>query len=287
MKYWTETIDSHIRLAETDVYKTYEGLKNGLNKDGYVDDILQPSDVIFMGSCDLMTSMPTPQLRWAKLLHNSKHSTSPFVAIGSSAAGLPTTIRRLHSYIQNYGPAKLLYLSVARIDGLECVNQSGLCYNVNSRIGTPKYLNRRNLLAPREFNAWVAQVDAFKMVNNLHYVQYILEERFSFLELMCKHYNIELKWTINLTDAAIVTIYKNIGAFNAITPFMKESFVGVPLLEDHLPDRSMGEKTHHNVFNMFEHPEKWDYDVFTEKITLNYQWMIEQYGNQNLIKNEN
>jgi hypothetical protein len=286
MTYWNEKVDSHIRLGETDVYQTYPMLAGKINEQGYIDDIIGPSEVVYFGSCDFMSSLPSKEERWVSMLHETKYPDLPCMAIGTSGTGLPTTVRRLHSYIHNYGPPKRIYMSISRFESYEYVNQSGHCYNVNSRIGTPRYLKKRNLLSDREFNIWKSQVDIYKELYDIKNNQYILEERFAFIETMCKAYGIELNWTFNLSDAAIVILHRNIAIFEHISDFMKRSFVGLAPICDHLVDRSIGINTHKEIYKKFMNKDSWNYNKICDQAKLNFEWLEKQYGTD-LIKNEN
>lgn len=285
MKYWTELTDSHIRLGETDVYQSRSSISGRINEHGYIDDILQSSDVVFMGTCDIMSSVDRDR-RWISLIHEQKYNKLPLVAIGSPAAGLPTMIRRLNSYIHHYGAPKFLYFSVARFEGYEYVNKSGLCYNVNSRAGTPRYLKKRELLTDEEFETWNIQIEAYKKLYNIENNRYLLEERFMLLELLCKTYNINLRWGFNLSDASIVALYNNLEIFNDISEFMKLSFVGLSEIKDMQPDRSMGVESHYGLFERFNNPIEWNYSNLCNIADLNYQWLYNNFCNE-LIKNEN
>lgn len=287
MKYWNEKVDQHIRLAETDVYQSYPSLTGRINKNGYIDEELKSSDVIYMGTCDIMSAIPDRNQRWAKLLHDSRTPDAPFITIGSPAAGFPSVIRRLNSYIHHYGPPKTLYLTIARFEGYEYVNKSGKCYNVNSRAGTPRFLKKRNLLTDKEFEVWNLQIDAYKNLYNIENNRYLLEERFVVLELLCKMYKIELRWGFNLSDACIVALHHNIEIFNDISDFMKQSFVGLSRIKGMLPDRSMNSDSHYALFEQFYNPQgEWNYDNLCEISKINYQWLFDRFGHD-LIKNEN
>jgi len=285
MKYWGEKADTHIRLCDTNVYQGYPCVSGKVNEHGYVDAPLGKSDVLYMGTCDIMSSVPVPEQRWVALLHNKKYSSLPFMTIGSSAAGLPSMVRRLHSYVSNYGAPKKLFLTVARFEGYEYVNKSGKCYNVNSRVGTPQFLKRREMLSDEEFSTWLLQVSNYKRLYNIQNNQYILEERFAFIETLCKAYGIEMQWTFNLSDACIVAMHRNISIFENISSFMKDAFVGLVNIEDDMPDRSMGLKTHNNIFNMFMNPCSWNFKQLAEQAENNFKWLEEKYPG-NLIKNE-
>lgn len=285
MSYWNEINDNHIRLIDTDVFKTYPVVKGRVNKHGYVDAEFQPSQVLYMGTCDIISPIEYPSNRWIEKLHTARSADIPLIAIGSPAAGIQSTIRRLYSYIKNFGPPKTLYLTLARFDGYEYVNKSGRCYNVNSRIGTPQYLKKRALLADDEYNVWIKQIDAYKNLYNIHNNRYLLEERFAFLETICTTYNIKLQWTFNPSDACIVVLHRNIDIFDDISPFMKESFVGIVTITDQHKDRSIGPETHNSIYNKFMYPDTWDFKYIKDIAETNYRWLETVYGDD-LIKNE-
>jgi len=286
MTYWNEKVDTHIRLGETDVYQTYPMLRGKIREQGYIDDIIGPSEVIYFGSCDFMSSLPFKEKRWVSMLHAARYPNLPCMAIGTSGTGLPTTVRRLHSYIHNYGPPRRIYMTISRFESYEHVNQSGQCYNVNSRIGTPRYLKKRNLLSDHEFDIWESQVRVYKELYNINNNQYILEERFAFIETMCKAHGIELSWTFNLSDAAIVILHRNISIFENISDFMKDSFMGLAPIYDHLADRSIGVKTHEEIYKKFVGHNIWNYNMLIRQAESNYNWLQKTYGTD-LIKNEN
>jgi hypothetical protein len=228
MRYWQEKTDKHIRLADTDVYKTYPVIARGLNKHGYVDAPLQPTEVLYMGTCDIMSSITDPDRRWCAQFHTALSGNAPLVSIGSSAAGFPTQIRRLLSFVKNYGPPATLMMTVARPDGLEYVNSRGECYNVNSRIGTPQFLNRRGMLLEQDYRDWCTQTSQFQGFQTAQQFRYTLEERFSFLETICLAYNIRLQWTFNLSDAAIVMLHRYLTELECVPPAMK-SWINTPI----------------------------------------------------------
>jgi hypothetical protein len=67
---------------------------------------------------------------------------------------------------------------------------------------------------------------------------------------------------------------------------MKDTFVGIPMVRDHVYDRSIGPDTHAEIYNKFVGNEKWDYNKLCEQAKLNFEWLEKQYGTD-LIKNEN
>ena len=125
MKYWEENKDNHIRFSDTDLYRVRGSLDGKLSKEGYLCEKLQKSDVLYLGSCDIMSSMSDKDKRWSVLLHKELSPDQPFIALGTIGSGFPTMVRRLHSFVKNYGAPKTLYMTIPRFDGYEYVNKSG------------------------------------------------------------------------------------------------------------------------------------------------------------------
>lgn len=285
MTYWNEKEDSHIKFWNTDIYGSYWRIRDQINSEGYRGDKLQSSEVVFLGTCDIMTNLIDGSERWSSLLHNKLHSEQPFIALGTVASGLPTMVRRLHSYIQNFGAPKIVYMTIPRFDGYEFVNKSGKCYNASSRIGSTNFCRKADLINDEEHTTWLAQLEANRLLNNIHNMEYILEERFAFIETMCKAYSIRLRWTFNPSDAAIAVLKKNYQVFENISNFMKDAFVGPIEVKDHMFDRSIGPDTHQEIYNKFVTAEKWDYTRLCDIAETNFAWSCKRYGTE-LIKME-
>ena len=285
MTYWNEVGDSHIRFWSTPAYRGYYRTRSKITDQGYRCDTLQSSDVVYLGTCDLMTSIEEDNARWAELLHKEKYSDKPLICLGTVASGLPTMVRRLYAYIENFGAPKELYMTVPRFDGYEYVNKSGKCYNVSSRKGSAYFCYDTGLIERNELDTWLLQLESNKQLRNPFNNQYMLEERFAFIEMICKAHNIKLQWTFNLSDASVVVLYHNISSFEHISEFMKSSFTGLALLEDHVSDRAIGEKTHSNIYEKFKSPGGWDYTKLCEVSEINNNWLINKYGTK-VIKYE-
>lgn len=286
MTYWDEKKDSHIKFWNTEIYESYWSIKSEINDDGYRCDRLQPSNVLYLGTCDIMTNFRNEENRWSKLLHNKLYQDQPFIAIGSVASGLQTMVRRLYSYIENYNAPRILYITIPRFDSYEFVNSSGNCYSVSTRTGSAHFCRRANLINDEDHIVWMAQLDANKKLKNRFNMQYLIEERFAFIETICRLHNIELKWTFNPSDASILMLYENLDGFKNISKFMKNSFVGLPLVKDHVYDRSIGPETHKEIYHKFIDNEKWDYNRLCEIAEHNYKWSFAKY-NTEIIKMEN
>lgn len=286
MTYWNEKKDNHIQYWSTPAYPSYYRNKHEITEEGYRGDMLQKSKVVYLGSCDVMSNIENKKLRWIELLRDKMHPNEPLIALGTVASGLPSMVRRLYAYIQNFGAPEIVYMSVPRFDGYEHVNRQGKCYNLSTRTGSVNFCKRVNLVDEQDHEVWLTEIECKKKMNSIYSNRYILEERFAFIETLCKLHNINLKWTFNPSDASIVVLYQNITIFNDISDFMKKSFVGLPYVKDQAYDRSVGPETHKEIFEKFINPEPWDYEKFCKVAQENYIWASARYGKE-IIKMEN
>lgn len=285
MTYWNETHDTHVRFWDTEMYPSYHRISHEFSHEGFRCDDLQPSEVLFVGTCDVMSNLPDDKDRWVSRVHYERHSDQPFIALGSVATGLPTVVRRLYSYIKNYGSPRTVYMTVPRFDSYEFVNSSGFCYNLSTRGHSADFCKKANLITEEEHAVWREQLAANKRLSNPHNLRYMLEERFAFIETICLCYNIDLRWTFNPSDAGTVMLHRNVSIFADLSPFMKKAFVGVPVLKDHVWDRSIGAETHAEIADKFLSPEKWDYSKLRDVAAQNFVWVENKYNNE-LIRGE-
>lgn len=282
MTYWNEINDSHLPFWKIEAYDSYRRVNDQINENGYRGSPLQPSKVVYLGTCDIMNLLHG-ELRWSIRHHQDFHSTEPFIALGTVASGVPTMVRRLYAYIQNFGAPEYIYMTIPRFDGYEYVNKSGKCYNVSSRVGSAKFCHRAGMVDDDELDTWMTQLDANRKLNNPNNIRYMLEERFAFIETMCKAHNIKLKWTFNLSDASILVLHENLPIFKDLSKFMQDSFVGLAPVIDHLYDRSIGRGTHHEIYRRFTEEYHWDYDKLCEQSASNFEWLKNTYSDK-LVK---
>ena len=226
----------------------------------------------------IMSMISHHEHHWARKVHAQLYPTSPYIALGSIGAGLPTMIRRLYSYIENYGSPKEIYMTVARFDGYEAVSASGKCYGVSDRHGSAYFMHEHGVINDEELAAWVSQLSTNKKTINPYKVQYILEERFAFIETICRLHKINLHWTFNPSDACVVVLQNNLAAVNDISQYMKDSFVGLPAVVDHENDRSIGPETHANIFDKFMTSESWNFQKICDQSAKNLEWLKSKYG---------
>lgn len=273
MTYWNEIADTHLPLYKTQRYLESKGIRENVNNEGSFGDKLVSSDVIFVGSCDIMSIVPDKDTYWARKIHNVLYPDIPFIALGVTAGGLPTIVRKFYAYISNFGAPKTVYLTIPRFEGYEYVNKSGKCYNASSSIKTVKFSLDQQIINEDEADTWLHQLKSNELNRNIHNNRYILEERFAFIETLCKLHKINLKWTFNPSGPSIDALYNNLEIFENISTFMKDSFVGLPIVKDHMIDNSIGPNTQLEIYYKFINPTSWDYDAFCKQAIYNYEWM--------------
>lgn len=289
MTYWNETSDSHLQFGSTSKYQEFPSINQHINSEGYVGDLLAPSDAVFLGTCDIMSIADSPELHWARQLHKQLHPNSKFIALGSTGTGVPTMIRRLYAYIQNHGAPKNLYMVIPRFDGYEFVNTDNKCYNVSSRYTTPYFCENNKMISTDNLNIWLRQLYCVTETNNKNNIRYIVEERFAFIETLCRLHNINLKWSFNLTDMSIRVLYDNLSIFENMSDYMKKSFVGLAEVKGHNSyDSSMDVNSHIEIYNKFMNPDQWDFDKIFKQAQINYEFLIvkESYTNKLLSTND-
>ena len=274
MTYWNEVSDTHLKIYKTPSYQACRSIREDVNGQGYVGDLLASSYVVFLGSCDVMSAWPDVEKHWARHIHKTVYSNSPFIALGTTASSVPTMIRRLYAYIQNFGAPKEVYMTIPRFDSYEYVNDEGMCYSVSTNMWVADHVRNHNILTQPDYDKWVGRLNAQKLAQNSHNIKYALEERFAFIETICKLHNIKLHWTFNPTALSIQVLFENISIFENISDFMKKSFVGVPTVKDMLRDNSIGPETQMEIANKFMNPDSWDYNNFCQQSTKNYDWYM-------------
>ena len=284
MTYWNEISDTHIKIYKAPPYQACRSIREDINSEGYVGDLLSSSDVIFLGSCDIMSAWYDSEKQWARHMHKTLYSSSPFIALGTKSSSVPTLIRRLYAYIQNFGAPKEVYLTIPRFDSYEYVNDEGVCYTASTNITLANLAFKYNIVTQNDYEKWVGRLNAQKAAQNAHNIQYVIEERFAFLETICKLHDINLHWTFNPTSLSIEVLYENLTCFENISNFMKESFVGLPTIKDMLRDYSIGPKTQMEIVNKFMTPEPWNYSTLCQQARQNYEWFINY---NNLPKEQN
>ncbi len=266
LSYWNETNDLHLRLWDAKHYKAYVAVKQEINEEGYRGDKLQPTNALYLGTCDVMSCFLNAKDRWCNILHEiHDDSSDPLIALGSVGVGFPTMIRRLHAFIQNFGTPGTVYMTLPRFDGVEYVNESGQCYNASSRLITAFLAQNSHLVSEQEAAVWIKQLDTAVASNNNHRVRYLLEERFAFLRMMQLVHGFNLRWTFNPTRACLNCLGQYIHEFPVLPNWVFDSFVGYPTEVELLPDDSVAPITHRSIAERFLNPEPCNRDEFVSK----------------------
>lgn len=282
MTYWNEIEDTHLPIYKASPYQACRSIRECVNSQGYVGDLLTSSDVIFLGSCDIMSTWYEIDKQWARDIHKTKYSNSPFIALGTKTSSLPSIVRRLYAYITNFGAPKIVYMSLPRFDSYEYVNDEGHVYTASTNKKVADTAIKYDVVSKKSYDKWVARLTAQEFAQNPHNIRYVFEERFAFIETICKLHNIKLQWTINPTLHCIKVLHENISCFEDITDFMKESFVGTPLIKDMTRDLSIGPLTQMGMADKFYNPTGWNYDEIRLTIAQNYEWYANSDYKHNL-----
>lgn len=255
--YWDSTHSNTLDVSKVGNYVNYEHMSPTV-PEGYNCDPLQPTTVLFMGSCDLDGPINDTRQSWARLLHSHLDSTTgniPYIALGKMTAGFMSFPRRLNAFCEKYGAPQKLYMVVPRPVAIEIPLYNGSIVSVSNRIGFPNYLLKHGEIS-NEDHALLSNASQFcqSQLHNEYYQLYQFEETTAFLKLLCKHYNIELKWTLNLSASAIAYYQKYFSTFINSCPYMAETFAGIALAKDFSFDGSMGNLSQHQIFKLFQNP---------------------------------
>jgi len=275
MTYWNEISDSHLKIYKAPPYQACRSIREDINSQGYVGDLLAKSDVVFLGTCDIMSAWYDAEKQWARHIHKTLYLTSPFIALGTKSSSVPSMVRRLYAYIQNFGAPKEVYMTMPRFDSYEYVNSEGICYTASTNTVLADLARKYDIVNQTDYDNWLGRLNAQKAAQNAHNIRYVLEERFAFIETLCKLHNIKLHWTFNPTSLSIEVLYENLACFENITDFMKEACVGIPDIKDMLRDFSIGPETQMEIVNRFMNPTPWNYTEFCNKAKQNYDWYVD------------
>lgn len=154
------------------------------------------SEVLCLGSCDISGNRQVEY--WHEIY--SKARNIKCAVIGQPGQSFSAVLRQLYVYLKN-APAPKLLLIVVPITSPEHVLDNK-CYSVTYRPLAVEHYNRMNMIPENVLDRFMALHNAYAASNNLDERIYNFCREFSFLEMMCKAYNIQLKWTLNITRSA-------------------------------------------------------------------------------------
>jgi hypothetical protein len=260
--YWDTAECGILDMSKVGRYENYLNMVP-TTPEGYTCDELKPSDVVFLGSCDLNGPIEDPSKSWARLLHANLADSLlelPYISLAKSTAGFMSFPRRLITYCEKYGAPKHVYAVVPRPVSVEVPLSEGNVVSVSNRVGFPNYLFKRSALNDLDYST-LREASKFyqSQINNIYYQLYQFEQTASFLSLICRFYNIDFKWTLNLSSSAIAYYNKYLIEFFKHSLFMKQTFVGLASAVDFTFDGSMGEGSQDTVYRLFKDRPSFDF----------------------------
>lgn len=179
------------------------------------------SPIVFAGSCDIGGNR---QSRYWHEIYSEKFSIKDAIKIGRPSQSFSGMNRVLYTYLSNVEEKPNKILMVVPMTSAEHVI-NGVCYSVNYMKMAVDHLERLGIIPSNDFQL-------FKRLSASYYTSNTLEERlfnfgkeFSFLEMMCKCYSIDLQWTFNLTLSAEAH-YNNKDLFAKSHPFAAKTYIG-------------------------------------------------------------
>jgi hypothetical protein len=214
---WNDSNWKTINLSQNRLFK-------GLSKENIVEYKYSP--ILFAGSCD------AAGLRYEKYWHElycevKGINHKDYVVVGRPVCSFSSINRQLYVYLQKVDRTPKKLLMVVPISAHESVLE-GTCYSITERPEPVNFINRLGLAPKSCVEIGYKLQEAYSSANSLDQKIYDFCKDFSFLEMMCKLYNIELFWTQNLTQSS-QKHYGDINNFLDEHEFAKKTFIG------HLP----------------------------------------------------
>lgn len=256
--FWDNTNSNTLPVHDAGWYNNHPHMTPTI-PEGYNCDNLQPSPVLFVGSCDLDGPISDTSKCWAKLLHRelTKGQNVPYIALGKMTAGFMSFPRRILTYCEKYGPPKKIYAVVPRPVAIEIPLTNQQIVSVSNRKVFPNWLFKHKKISQEELDLLLNVSDFCEsQLNNDNYQIYKFEETVAFIKTICKLYDVKFNWTINLSDSAIVYYEKFLNKFLSQSEFMRETFSGVPEAKDFGFDGSMGDLSQYEVFKILSSPNR-------------------------------
>jgi hypothetical protein len=224
--------------------------------EGYNCDTLQHTKILFVGSCDLDGPIDDTNKSWARLLHSEliqNTDPTPYIALAKMTAGFMSMPRRILTYCEKFGPPEQIYAVVPRPVSIEIPISNGKIVSVSNREGLVHWLQTHNKLTESDYTLLMAaSVFAQSQMQNFNYQVYQFEQSAAFIKVICKLYDIQFNWTINLSSSAIPYYSKYLLTCLNSSQFMKDTFKGVALAADFSFDGSMGNKSQLQIYNLFK-----------------------------------
>jgi hypothetical protein len=192
------------------------------NKTGGSQIVLN-SPIVFAGSCDINGIRHGEY--WHEIYCESlglRHEE--YTLLGDAVNMLPSLVRKLYVYLKMCDTKPAQILLVAPVSVPEHIIE-GKCYSITHRVRPLDFLYRLGAVPAR----LIPKVSSLQQAYNVSFSRdqeiYNFCRDFSFLEMMCAFYDIDLKWTPNRTGNASL-FYKSIDDLLDAHPFAKSTFIG-------------------------------------------------------------
>ena len=181
------------------------------------------SVVMFAGSCDLSG------VRHGKYWHELLCETleiEPLTAayLGTPICTFPSLLRRLYVQLKNTNNSPKRLFLVAPVSTQEHLID-GTCYSINTRQRPMEFLYRTGLIPPTAISQASALQRAYELNNGFNQRVYSFQRDFSFLEMICRAYSIDLRWTPNRTKNASL-FYTDVSKMLEDHEFARKTCVG-------------------------------------------------------------
>ena len=256
--FWNSVNDNTIDLTVGYYYSTFKNMRT-TTPEGYRCDPIESSPILFLGTCDMSGPLTEPENVWSRIVYKelSKTQSFPYIALSRINTGGDSLIRRLSGYIEQYGAPKKLYIVLPRITGVE-VPIRGCLITVGADRLFSDYLLKIGRINPDEHAKCIAATEFFKTQQYDKDFQLYKFEQFSMmLRMICERYDIEMKWTPNLSVTG-VDYYNMWGElFLNEIPWMAQTCAGVGQMVDFASDSdgSAGVQSQVAMANILQEPQ--------------------------------
>jgi hypothetical protein len=179
------------------------------------------SPILFIGSCDVAG------IKHGKYWHEiyaEKRQLVNYVKIGQAIQSFSGLMRTVYTYLSNVEEKpKSIYMVVPMTSAEHVIGNK--CYSVNYQKLPVEHLHRLQIIPESSWSVFQKLHEAYNLSDCLEERIYNFGREFSFLEMMCKAYNIELKWTFNLTITSKFH-FGDVNNFIDSHNFAKNTYIG-------------------------------------------------------------
>ena len=257
--YWDNPNSNTLKVSDIGNYVNFPHMTSTV-PEGYNCDPLQPTPILFLGSCDLDGPIDDTNKSWARMLHCSlseKYGPIPYIALAKMTAGFMSMPRRLLTFCEKFGAPKQVFAVIPRPVSIEVPLLNGEIVSVSNREGFAHYLKKHKRVNELDYDLLIAASSfATSQFKNEFYQLYQFEQSATFLKLICQCYEIEFNWTLNLSSSAIPYYEKFFTTFMENCSFMNSTFRGLGLAKDFSFDGSMGNQSQYEIFKVFSSKQR-------------------------------